>query len=1014
MKKTLLLTFFLFITFTKAQTLDPTFDATVIEINLTGQGFGPKNLTKTKTKIFFSAETKSHGRELWTFNPVTNITELVKDIYPGEYSGIENSVFFVIDEILYFSANDGINGQELWRSDGTIDGTYIIKDINATGSSSITNLIGYKNNIIFSANDSINGQELWISDGTTSGTKLLKDIKNGITGSEISDIFLFNDALFFLANDGINGNELWKSDGTTEGTTLLKDIYPGLATSIMPTGKFIIFKNNFYFFANDGVKGNELWRSDGTTNGTQFFKELYPGYNANFNKINGSATDSYFVFAAPTPSIGTELWKSDGTAAGTFLLKDINPIPLNSSLFNAEFITFNNKVFFTANDGTLGTELWSTDGTESGTQIVKDIWPGLQSSYIYKLTSTANFFIFSASENNYDSSTLWKSDGTTLGTNILKNIEVRSTSSYELNFVELNNNIYFQAGNNTINGVELWKTDGTTINTVLVKDIDHSGSSNPKKFINFDGKLIFTANNGIIQEEAFITDGTIEGTKMLKNIQVTNHFISNDYKFIFTASGKNVFFRTTDGSNGFELYKTDGSENGTQLVKEIAPGSASGLSDYQLFTECNNIFYFKADDKIHGEELWRSDGTDTGTYMLKDINPGSGSGIYGSNIPYFNSNIVTNDKYFAVINNILYFSAFDGNEYSIWKTDGTSEGTIKIISPQSNGDLINPPTIITSLNGKFFFKTCTGNPNYGSGYDSLWSTDGTQNGTKLLGKWMPVYNQFVQGVVYNNEFYCTLETDQGQAILKSDGTTSGTIILKNNLPRGNYFKTLKSCGKYLYFTTSSDLYSTEREIWRTDGTANNTVSLEKIAPLASESITNCTCVQNNLLYLKNVMSSKKIHYFNDGTTTPNYFEVNISNSENFKVNEGIVSLANYGNNLILTAYTKDGGTELYSLKTDGSLGLNNPEKDNSNLERLSHIKLFPNPASLNERIYISTDDDTEIKSIEIYNVLGAKIQSGGFNVSENTNLDLKILSKGIYFIRIKTQNYTETKKLIIN
>jgi len=1013
MKKTLLFILFLFISFVKAQTLDSTFDATLIEINFTGQGYGPKNLTKTKTKIFFSAETKSKGRELWTFNPVTNIATIVKDIYPGEYSGIENSVFFAIDEILYFSANDGINGQELWRSDGTSNGTYIVKDINASGSSSIANLIAYKNNIIFSANDNINGQELWISDGTNAGTKILKDVRNGINGSDLLDFFVFNDFIFFSANDGINGRELWKSDGTTEGTTLLKDIFPGGDNSIYPPGKFIVFKNNFYFFANNGVNGNELWRSDGTTNGTQLFKELFPGYNSNTNKINGSTTDSYFVFAASTPGIGIELWKSDGTPEGTFLLKDINPIPLYSSLFGSEFVTLNNKVFFTANDGISGQELWTTDGTENGTQIVKDIWPGPLGSYIYKLTSTSNSLIFSASENNNDSSSLWKSDGTTLGTKVLKNVETRSTTAYELDFVELNNNIYFQAGYNGINGVELWKTDGTTDNTKQIKGVNQDASSNPKNFTNFNGKLLFAASNTINQQEAYITDGTIEGTKMLKDIDVNNSINFDDYKFIFSVAGKNAFFRTTDGLTGFELYKTDGTENGTQLVKDIAPGIDSGLGQYQLFTEFNNIFYFKADDKVHGEELWRSDGTDAGTYMLKDINPGLGNGIYGSNIPYFNPNLNTDEKYFAVLSNNLYFTGFDGNEYSIWKTDGTPGGTTKIISPQSTGGLSYPPIIINSINGKIFFKTTTANPNYGSGYDSLWSTDGTENGTKLLGKWMSQNNQFVQGVVYNNEFYCTLQTDQGQAILKSDGTVSGTIIFKNDLPSGNYFKSLKSCGNYLYFTTSNDLYSTEKEIWRTDGIANNTVLLEKTAPVAFEYITNCTCVQNNLFYLKNVMSSKKINYFNDGTTTPNYFEVNVSNSENFKQNEGIVSLANYGNNLMLTGYTKDSGTELYSLKMDGSLGLNNPNKDNSRLEK-SHIKLFPNPASLNERIYVTTDNNAEIKNIEIYNVLGSKIQSGGFDVSENTTLDLKILSKGIYFVKIKTQNYTETKKLIIN
>jgi ELWxxDGT repeat protein len=35
----------------------------------------------------------------------------------------------------------------------------------------------------------------------------------------------------------------------------------------------------------------------------------------------------------------------------------------------------------------------------------------------------------------------------------------------------------------------------------------------------------------------------------------------------------------------------------------------------------NGILYFASDDKIHGVELWKNDGTEAGTEMVKDINP---------------------------------------------------------------------------------------------------------------------------------------------------------------------------------------------------------------------------------------------------------------------------------------------------------------------------------------------------------------------------------------------------------
>ena len=35
-----------------------------------------------------------------------------------------------------------------------------------------------------------------------------------------------------------------------------------------------------------------------------------------------------------------------------------------------------------------------------------------------------------------------------------------------------------------------------------------------------------------------------------------------------------------------------------------------------------NIVYFRAHDGSNGNELWRSDGTEDGTYLVKDIAPG--------------------------------------------------------------------------------------------------------------------------------------------------------------------------------------------------------------------------------------------------------------------------------------------------------------------------------------------------------------------------------------------------------
>lgn len=74
------------------------------------------------------------------------------------------------------------------------------------------------------------------------------------------------------------------------------------------------------------------------------------------------------LFDAEGAAHGWELWRTDGTAAGTYLVKDISP-GLGSSWI-AHLTTWNNRVYFFAQEGDRIWQLWSTDGTESGTRRV--------------------------------------------------------------------------------------------------------------------------------------------------------------------------------------------------------------------------------------------------------------------------------------------------------------------------------------------------------------------------------------------------------------------------------------------------------------------------------------------------------------------------------------------------------------------------------------------------------------------------------------------------------------------
>ena len=120
-----------------------------------------------------------------------------------------------------------------------------------------------------------------------------------------------------------------------------------------------------------------------------------------------------------------------------------------------------------------------------------------------------------------------------------------------------------------------------------------------------------------------------------------------------------------DKTVGRELYRTDGTEEGTQLVKDVYPGEGDGLRPGQMGhgLECVlDRLYFVGMDQEHGYELWSSDGTSEGTIRLMDIIPGPKSpGI---------KNLTATDQY-------LFFGAqdTDGKDY-LWRSDGTTSGTI--------------------------------------------------------------------------------------------------------------------------------------------------------------------------------------------------------------------------------------------------------------------------------------------------------------------------------------------------
>ena len=263
--------------------------------------------------------------------------------------------------------------------------------------------------------------------------------------------------------------------------------------------------------------------------------------------------------------------------------------------------------------------------------------------------------------------------------------------------------------------------------------------------------------------------------------------------------GNVTYFFADHPDTGNELWKTDGTESGTVLVRDILPGPGDGVSDIGFITRVlDNRLIFRASDGVHGFELWATDGTRDGTVQLVDITPTNQS-------PLLN--------WGPVVGSTLYFAATHDPSIprELWRTDGTPAGTRRVVP----GNTIHSVTAVAPLGSLLLFTGYAGE-SYG-----LYATDGTEEGTRLFAPFPASF-----GVSLGDSVLFVRIVDGGERrLMRTDGTSSGTTLIQGGFTAIDSMLVIDGVA---YFGATNA--ANGNELWRSDGTIAGTRLVADLTP----------------------------------------------------------------------------------------------------------------------------------------------------------------------------------------
>ncbi|MEB3350900.1 MAG: ELWxxDGT repeat protein, partial [Cyanobacteriota bacterium] len=327
------------------------------------------------------------------------------------------------------------------------------------------------------------------------------------------------------------------------------------------------------------------------------------------------------------------------------------------------------------------------------------------------------------------------------------------------------------------------------------------------------GSRVYFVASGDEGPELWASDGSAAGTEIVRDIHPGE---DGSYPNQLTVFNGQLLFVANDGSSGYELWRSDGTGSGTLRLADLSPYS----SIPEDLTVAGNHLYFSAETFETGRELWRTDGTATGTVLVADLMPGNGSSF---------------PDQLTAVGSEIFFVADDGvHGRQLWVSDGTSTGTTRL----TNTDGANPygygVSHLTAVGTTLFFRHWTDQTGY-----ELWRSDGTSEGTTLVADVLPgrAGSEPIELAAIGPDLVLfAARTDElGTELWQSDGTASGTVGL--DLAPGaesSYPGAFVTTGSTILFTAAP--WSSGRELWAMERPSSQPPASLAITPIASEQV----------------------------------------------------------------------------------------------------------------------------------------------------------------------------------